>query len=248
MDFSQLFKTVDTVAPGYATGIFTPTHLTILFLEILFIVLMAQKFRRLDKEKRKRALRTLALFIIINEILKDIYLLILGQFQWGNLPFHLCGVNAIVVAVHLLTGKKKAAEWLYATSLPGGLVALISPNWSKLPLLNIIYWQTNTIHTALVLYPVLLLVGGFKPKPKRFFAILPYFLILVAVIYPLNKVLDTNFFFLNYPPEGTPFVVFEELLGNPGFIVAFAALLVTVWTLLYLPWRKKGEKVVQKAA
>lgn len=83
---------------------------------------------------------------------------------------------------------------------------------------------------------------------EEWVAILPYFLILVAVIYPLNKVLDTNFFFLNYPPEGTPFVVFEELLGNPGFIIAFAALLVTVWTLLYLPWRKKGEKVVQKAA
>ena len=118
----------------------------------------------------------------------------------------------------------------------GGLVALISPNWSKLPF-NIMYWQTNTIHTALVLYPVLLLVG-FQPKLKRFFTILPYFLCLLAVIYPLNKFLDTNFFFLNYAPEGTPFVMFEVLLGNPGFLLAFAALLGIVWTLLYLPWRK----------
>ncbi len=247
MDFSQLFKTVDTVAPGYGTGIFTPTHLTVLFFELLLMALLAQKFWRLDEIKRKKMLRGLALFIIINEILKDLYLLLIGQFQWENLPFHLCGINVIVVTIHLLTSKKKAAEWLYATGLPGGLVALISPNWSKLPLLNIMYWQTNTIHTALVLYPVLLLIGGFQPKPKRFFTILPYFLILLAVIYPLNKVLDTNFFFLNYAPEGTPFAVFEVLLGNPGFILAFAALLVIVWTLLYLPWRKKGEKNIQKA-
>ena len=107
MDFSQLFKTIDTVTPGCGTGIFTPTHFTVLFFEFLFIALMAQKFRRLDEEKRKRMLRRLALFIIINEILKDLYLLLIGQLQWSNLPFHLCGINVIVVAVHLLTGKRK---------------------------------------------------------------------------------------------------------------------------------------------
>lgn len=247
MDFSQLFKTVDTIAPGYESGIFTSTHLIILFSEILFIALMARKYKFLDKTKRRKMIRGFGFFVIINELLKDLYLLFLGELQWKNLPLHLCGINAIVIALHLITGKKKASEWLYAMSLPGGLVALISPDWSKLPVLNIMFWQTNTIHTVLVLYPVLLLVGGFKPSPKRFLSILPYFLILICIIYPLNKILNTNFLFINFAPLGTPFAVFEELLGNPGYIAAFAALLTIVWVLLYLPWRKKEQKVTQQS-
>lgn len=239
MDFSQLYKTVDTVAPGYESGVFTPTHLTVLTLELLFIALMAVLFVRSAPQRRGKILFSLATFVILNEILKDLYLLALGELQWMHMPLHLCGINVLAITAYQWSKKKKLAEWLYAMSLPGGLVALISPDWSKLPVLNIMYLQTNTIHTALVLFPILLLLSGFRPSGRRFLSIAPILFLIAALIYPLNKILETNFLFLNWAPIGTPFAAFEELLGNPGYLLAFGALLLFVWLLMYLPWRTK---------
>ena len=238
MDFSHLFETVDTITPGVASGIFTPAHFVVLSLILLSILFIARYFRQADAVTRERLLRTVAVFAIANEILKDVYLLALGQLQWANLPLHLCGINIIVIGLYLVKRSPKTAEWLYAIGLPGGLVALISPDWADLPVVNIMFWQANSIHAALVLFPILLLIDGFRPRIRRLFPIIPWLLGLAAIIFPLNKLLDTNFLFLNEAPKGTPFEVFEQLMGNPGYIAAFAGLLAVVWVLMYWPWRE----------
>ena len=247
MDFSQIFKTVDTIAPGLGSGIFTPAHLSVLFLEAVVGFFLVRRFLRSERAGRERILSGVALFVVTNEILKDIYLYALGDLGWKHLPLHLCGINVITISIYWLTKSKKMAEWLYCMSLPGGLVALLSPDWAELPVINIMFWQTNTIHTALVLFPILLLADGFKPDVLRAVRITPWFLALAAIIYPLNKVLHTNFLFMNWAPIGTPFEAFETWLGNPGYLLAFCALLLLTWFLMYLPWRKKRSMVEEEA-
>lgn len=241
MDFSQLFKTVDTVAPGYESGVFTMTHGLVLVSLLVAILLLSIWYRSLDRSGRDRFLWLVGGFGIVNEILKDLYLFGLGEIQWAHLPLHLCGINIIMIGVYLFTRSPKVAEWLYAMSLPGGLVALISPDWAELPVLNIMFWQANTIHACLVLFPILLLIDGFRPQVKRFLSVVPWLFLVALIIYPLNRVLDTNFLFLNFAPIGTPFEVFETWLGNPGYITAFVVLLAITWFIMYWPWRRKDQ-------
>lgn len=240
MDFSQLFATVDTIPPGYESGVFTSTHLIVLASVLLVIGLIGWWFYKSDRETRDKMLFYVAVFGVVNEILKDLYLFGLGQIKWAHMPLHLCGINIIMIAIYQATKHKSAAEWLYAMSLPGGLIALVSPDWAELPVANIMFWQANSIHAVLMLYPILLLIDGFVPHAIRFLKVLPWLFALAAVIYPINKLLDTNFLFLNWAPIGTPFEVFESWFGNPGYIASFAALFGLAWFLMYLPWRKKA--------
>lgn len=241
MDFSQLFDTVDTVTPGTGSGVFTTEHFLVLSLMLMLIILIAYRFKRSEQKTRSRILTGVMLFVLINEILKDIYLAWLGRLDWAHLPLHMCGINVLMITTYWFLRKDKIAEWLYAMSISGGMVALLSPDWGKLPVVNIMFWQANTIHAGLVLFPVLLLIDGFRPSGKRFLQVVPYLLLLAAIIYPLNKLLETNFFFLNWAPLGTPFEVFEHKLGNPGYLAGFALVCAAVWSLMYLPWRKKTE-------
>lgn len=247
MDRSQIFATVDTVAPGIGTGVFSLIHFSVLIFLGLIIYGIIRQFKLSDRATRDKIIAGVAVFAILNELLKDVYLAVLGQFSWANLPFHLCGINIIVIAIYLVTRKAHLAEWLYAMGLPGGLVALISPDWAELPVANIMFWQANTIHATLVLLPILLLIDGFRPHGKRFLKILPWFLGIAAVIYPLNKLLNTNFLFMNWAPIGTPFEMFEHRLGNPGYLIAFAALFGLCWFMMYLPWREKGQSIKEIA-
>lgn len=239
MDYSQLFDTVDTVTPGTGSGVFTTEHFMVLTFMLMLIVFIAYTFKRSAPERRAKILTGVMLFVLLNEILKDVYLAWLGQITWAHMPLHMCGINVLMITAYWFLRKEKIAEWLYAMSISGGMVALLSPDWGKLPVMNIMFWQANTIHAGLVLFPVLLLIDGFRPSGKRFLKVVPYMLLLAAIIYPINKILDTNFFFLNWAPLETPFEMFEVKLGNPGYLAGFALVCTAVWSLMYLPWCKK---------
>lgn len=241
MDFSQLFKTAENIGPGYASGVFTPTHLTVLACMLFIIVMIALVYKRSSAEDRARIQRGIAWFVLGNEILKNLYAWAIGQIDWNYLPLHLCGINILLIWAYELTRKPEVAEWLYGFGLPGALVALITPSWSALPVVNIMFWQSNTIHVGLALFPILLLIDGFRPNPKRFVKVLPVLFAYAVLIYPLNKVLDTNFLFINFAPLGTPFVLFEEVLGNPGYILGFLAVVAVVNVLMYMPWNLKSK-------
>ena len=246
MDFSQLFDTVDTVAPDTGSGVFTLQHFAVLTVIGGIIYLIARRFKRADAAGRQKILTATALFAMVNEVLKDAYLAGLGVLGWGHLPLHLCGINIIVIGLYWWTKRPKLAEWLYAMSLPGGLVALLSPDWGELPVMNIMFWQTNTIHAALVLFPILLLIDGLKPDGRRFIRLAPWLFVIGGVIYPLNKLLGTNFLFMNWAPIGTPFEVFEDWLGNPGYLLGFVGVMALVWGVMYLPWRRKSQRAGAK--
>ena len=52
-------------------------------------------------------------------------------------------------------------------------------------------------HALLVLYPTLLVVGGYRPSPRRIPQVLAFLFGSALPIYFLNKPLGTNFYFLN---------------------------------------------------
>lgn len=113
--------------------------------------------------------------------------------------------------------------------------------------MNLFLILSNTVHAALVLFPILLLIDGFRPQPKRFLRVMPVFGLISLIIYPLNKLLEANFLFMSYAPKATPFEMFEVWLGNPGYLLAFGVLLALGWFLIYLPWFRPAW-VVNKAS
>ena len=67
---------------------------------------------------------------------------------------------------------------------------------------------------------------------------------LAIPLYFLNKLLNTNFMFLNWADVGNPLSFFEARWGRPWYIFSAIPMLAAAWTLMYLPWEiaKKMKK------
>lgn len=250
----MFYMTTSNIPEGVGFGAYGLVHF--IWLGILVISCSAAViiYRRLNTEKRNIMRITVAAMIVLNEIIKNIMLIITHQFEYGHLPFHLCGINIMVIAFHAFKRTKTVDNFLYLFSIVGAMLALLFPNWAILPAWNFMCLHSFTIHILLVLYPVMLLSSGDIKPDIRFVPKCMLMLIAFAVpAYILNRLWDTNFMFLMEPDKGNPLELFKNLLGS--HLWAFPILLPVVVLVMYLPpiiynkikSRKECEKEKVKA-
>jgi hypothetical integral membrane protein (TIGR02206 family) len=230
----MFFKTQDSIPQGLGFKAFDLTHLLWLFVIILACISACFIYKKLSQNRQNVMLKTLGIVIISQEMLKNVIVAAIGEFEVGYLPFHLCGINILLIAFDIFKPTKIVRAFLYFFCIPGAMLALLFPNWTEVPFLNFFHLHSFIIHGLLVMYPLLLITSGqlklkFSDMPKSI-----GLLILMAIpIYFLNLLWDTNFMFLMQPDKGNPLEMFEKLLGN--HLWGFPILLPIVVGLMYLP-------------
>lgn len=185
--------------------------------------------------------RIMAALLIADELFKHIMLLMGGNWAPEYLPLHLCSINLFLAAFHAWRPSKALGGFLYCVCLPAALAALLFPNWSALPVANFMRLHSLSVHILLALYPLMLLAGG--EVDRRLRNIPRYLMILVAlaaVALGANLLLDTNFMFLMYAPEGNPLGFFQKTLGS--HLLGFPIIITAVVLVLHLPLPKKLRK------
>lgn len=247
-EFWYTRETMKKLNPDYVCfEHFSPEHLLVLAGFAAIIIAACVFYRRLDEKGRTKFLYVMAVLLILDEIAKHAFTVATGQWEWEFLPLHLCSINIFVCVWHSFKRDDLSAELLYALCVPGAFLALIMPTWSVLPYWNAMSLHSNSIHILLVMYPMLLLSTGFRPSIKR----LPKaFLVLLSECVPiffLNKVLGTNFFFLNGTAENPLLELLAEIFGNELYFLGMPFLLVVVWAAMYLPWYLTEKKQKTKA-
>ena len=243
----MFFVTSDHIPEGVGFQAFGLTHILWLLAGLVFFVAACIFFRKLSADKQKTMLTVLGVCIFLLEVLKDLVLILLGEFSWGYLPFHLCGINILLIAFDIVKQTKTVRSFLYYFAIPGAALALLFPNWTELPVWNFFHIHSFTIHILLVLYPLLLVTTNQVSTDVK--SALKGVVLLVAMaipVYFLNLLWDTNFMFLMQPDSGNPLEFFEKLLGS--HLLGFPILLPVVILVMYLPIfilknRKKYAKV-----
>ena len=230
----MFFVTSDNIPEGMGFQTFGLTHILWLLAGLAFCVAACVFYRRLSADKQKLALKVLGIYIFLQEMVKDLVLACLGEFGWGYLPLHLCGINILLIAFDVCKQTKTVRSFLYYFAIPGAMLALLFPNWTKMPVWNFFHIHSFTIHILLVLYPLLLVTTGQVSTDLR--SALKGVALLVAMavpVYFLNLLWDTNFMFLMQPDSGNPLELFEKLLGS--HLWGFPILLPVVILVMYLP-------------
>ena len=123
---------------------------------------------------------------------------------------------------------------MYYIGIPGAMLALLTPDWVKMPCLNFFHIHSFLIHMFLVLYPFVLVASGdikpdFKSMPKCI-------LLLVGFAVPaliLNLIFDTNFMFLMNTADIAFLEIFKDIFGAHQW--AFPILLPIVMFVMSLP-------------
>ncbi len=232
----MFFVTSDNIPEGVGFQTFGLTHILWLLAGILFCVASCIFYNKIPPKKQKIMLTVLGSYIFLQEMIKNLVLILLGEFGWGNLPFHLCGINILLIAFDVVKQSKIVRSFLYYFAIPGAMLALLFPNWTEMPVLNFFHLHSFTIHILLVLYPLLLITANQVSTDLK--SALGGTLLLVAMaipVYFLNMLWDTNFMFLMESDSGNPLEMFEKLLGS--HLWGFPILLPVVILVMYIPAR-----------
>ena len=242
----MFFLTDEHLPEGVGFQTFGTVHILWLLAGIAFCVLSCILYRKLSENKQKMLLKVLGIYIFLQEIGKNLVLILLGEFSWGYLPFHLCGINILLITFDVFKQTKTVRSFLYYFAIPGAALALLFPNWTDTPVWNFFHIHSFTIHILLVLYPLLLVTTDQAPTDLK--SALKGVALLVAMaipVYGLNLLWDTNFMFLMEPDSGNPLEFFEQSLGS--HLWGFPILLPVVIFVMYLPtlvFKKRKEKNV----
>ncbi len=230
----MFFVTSEHIPEGVGFQAFGLTHILWLLAGLVFWVAACVFYGKLTVDKRKIMLKVLGGYIFLQEMVKNLVLILLGEFSWGYLPFHLCGINILLIAFDIFKQTKTVRSFLYYFAIPGAALALIFPNWTEMPVWNFFHIHSFTIHILLVLYPLLLVTTDqVSTELKTAFQGVALLIAMAIPVYGLNLLWGTNFMFLMKPDSGNPLEFFEKLLGS--HLWGFPILLPLVILVMYLP-------------
>lgn len=239
-DFWKTPATIEAEGGGKGYPLFAWQHLMWLGICVICTVLGAILYKRLAEKGRKIFCIVIAILLILNIVIDQIILLSTNQWTLFNLPLHACNFGSYIVVAHAFWKKenKALAGLCYGLNLPCAVLALMTPACSVLPLWNFASILSYTFHIMLIMYPVNLMTAGYVPRFKDIKRTIIPMLVVAAVIYGLNKAMNTDFLYINGGTSVGWIAAFANLFGpvrDLYVIVLFPLIMVVLWTALYLP-------------
>lgn len=226
--------TVGTIKKGIGFQHYDLCHILWLLAFAVIVVACSIAYRHCDARKRRKFRVGVAALLVIDEVFKQVCLQLGDNFKFDYLPLHLCSINILLIAIHVVRPSRVLDNFLYTVCIPGALAALLFPTWTKLPFENFMHIHSFTVHILLALYPIMLTAGAdIRPAVREIPKTLGFLGILAAVVYGLNLLLDTNFMFLMKAPKGNPLYWFEKNFGE--HLIGYPILIALVLLLMYIP-------------
>ncbi len=219
---------------GVGFKLYDSTHLLWLCAFITLCAVCTIVYKKLNTKNRNIMRIGIAATVIVLETAKNCVAFAVGDFHIGHMPFHLCGINVLLVTFCIFKRTKTVENFLYYIGIPGAMLALLTPDWTNMPCMNYFHIHSFVIHMFLVLYPFVLVASGdlkpdFKSMPKCV-------LLLIGFAIPaliLNIIFNQNFMFL-MNTAGIGFLqIFEDIFGAHQW--AFPILLPIIMLIMSIP-------------
>ncbi len=227
-------------------SLFGTKHFIILALCAALTALLYGAFRR---KQLAQLYRPLLMIGLASEIIKVFYYILTNEAEYGgilpktDLPFHLCSIQILFIALLVYSGNQKLKDTLLCFMLPsclfGGLGAIAIPTTTALNGMIILSVQYFGYHCVLVAFALTLLTNRQrKLTVQNYFTCLKFLIvILLAAIY-INSILydgqsNINFMYVVSPPQsGLPFL--NEDHGWLVYICHYSAVILFCVTLCYI--------------
>ena len=220
-----------------------------IILIVASIILVAAGFIFSRKLKLRTMLRLMLYVGICSEIIKIFYYTVQNEDKYGgilpksDLPFHLCSIQIIFIAVLNFSENEKLKDLLISFMMPscliGGLAAILIATDSSRNGMWIITAQYFIYHAAIMIFALYLATSKeYKPTLKRYFSCLKFLLIIMFFSFYINSVVydgvsNINFMYVAGPPQdGLPYL--NDNNGWLSYIIRYAVLVIAAITLFYI--------------
>lgn len=217
---------------------FGPGHLTVLLVLAVISGAVVLLGCRMREPRRLKLERAMAVAMVGMELVKDFILGLIGAFDVGYLPLHLCSI-AMFICLYWAWHPHSdgAGQLLWSLCFSGGLAALLFPDWTDMPLVHFQSVHSFVYHAMLVQFSLLAVISGqARPSLKSAWKA-GVFLVVVAVpVYGFDRAFGTNYMFLLRPVPGTPLELCARLPGQWGYLLGYGLLVAAVLVVLNLPF------------
>ncbi|MGN0152972.1 MAG: TIGR02206 family membrane protein [Lachnospiraceae bacterium] len=226
-----LFETELTADSGF--DLFGPCHLIWLFCIALFTVATAGWYAGKEEAARKKICHLFGILFPVIALYRDIVLGVTGHFDNGFLPLHLCGMALWIATLYCWTRNRFLGVIYVLLCVPGAAGALLFPDWVAYPFFNYMHIHDFISHGLIVAFGFCLIrAEEMVPEWKEFWMPVVFGIVGFVVIHWINVRLGTNYWFLNYPPAGSPLVWLFHLTGERwyrlGYFI-FCLGIVAIW-------------------
>lgn len=241
-------------------SIFGMKHLLLLAVCALAIPAAFFAARKWPLEKLTKVLFSIG---IVSELIKVFYYIIANEATYGgilpktDLPFHLCSIQILFIAMVRFVPSQKIKELLLSFMIPscllGGIAALLIATTSSLNGGWILTLQYFGYHCAIVVFALILLTSNvIELTVKHYVNCLKFLVGLMLFAIYINSVLydgnpNINFMYVASPPQkGLPWL--NEDQGWLVYILRYAVLVVACVTACYIRpiWRGIKAKMASK--
>ena len=191
----------------------------------LFIFLFIRLLKNKSAIVKSNFARGLSVAFILTYIISNTIAIYNGWWNLqDNLPLHLCRISFFISMVVLLTRKQWMYEWVLFLAIPSGIHSMLTPEMTK-GISTWFYFDYYFVHAGLILVPLYLtIVMGMKSRADAWWKTILRLQIPVAIILPLNFLLDSNYIYLRHKPlVDNPF-----LIGEWPIYIVFLELIMLV--------------------
>ena len=157
-----------------------------------------------------------------------------------KITYERCSIGIFVFLIREYFDNEKikafCGEVSYVLIMPASLAALIFPDWTEYyPVWNFMNLYSYIWHGLLVFYPLALRLNGYiSPSIKKIYQPVLFLVVITPAIYIFDRCFMCNYFFVNWPLEGTPLEWMASKMGVPGYLTGYAVLVFMVFSAVYL--------------
>ncbi|MDA9595018.1 TIGR02206 family membrane protein [SAR86 cluster bacterium] len=229
--------------------IFGFEHLLTIFLIICFSVLFPFLLKNLKTSSKSKIALGLAIFIILNEVIKPFYYPALYPERYdflSTLPLHLCNLASLFIAIFFISKIRFFFNLSFFWGISGVLMALTQPDYPyDFPHLHFILFNFNH---ALLLFSIFFAfitlnnIPDFKSYQDTIFYSIPIVLVVFSInllINFLSKNTVANYMYLIEFPLGENLTRF---MPDPPFhVLIFIPIALLLFSITYLPFYFKDK-------
>ena len=226
--------------------LFGAAHLNYIYIMALswaLIPFVARKY--LNKVGHRNLAIVLAVLILGVEIVDDFYRLLDPKMGWSisrDLPLHMCGLSVFGTSWALIKKDQLTFELCYFWGLGGALQAILTPDSTNI--LDHFYLFTFMVSHGLIILNIsfLIFVEGMVLRKWALLRAIVITELILVIIYIINIILDSNYFYLiNKPDAPNPFI-FGEWPFYIFYMQISAIFILGVINLPMLIYRRRLER------
>tara|TARA_B100000524_G_scaffold269619_2_gene148320 strand:- start:1795 stop:2514 length:720 start_codon:yes stop_codon:yes gene_type:complete len=171
----------------------------------LFIFMVLFIGKKISKKHKEKYAKILAIIMLGFFLTNHLFLFYLGKWDiTKEIPIHLCSITGLICCFIMFLPKNKRQflfEFLFYCGIIGGIQAILTPFIDTYGDHNYFYIQFFFKHAMIIAFPIYLRNNlGMKLTKFSWLKTWMVLNILVLIIIPLNKFLDSNYMYLSEPP------------------------------------------------